>query len=379
MPRRNPFKSKILLYVALTVAGVAAAGGGIFTPGTTTVAGTTTTTSTGGTTTVVGNPGCKVSNTEAQNLVGCPASVGLDLRINENDANKMTSGSVVNCTQNILTMAQNYAKGVAGVDYTKTGSGYPVRIQIDYAPGQTTGLIGFVVGNNCSGNPTDPDAVDAILCSEGNGRGTGTVNDAMKIAGNFGTNGIRITQAGCTDMVGGVGGTTPGIQCGGGTNHIDNIQFQGAVNVWLVDAVAGDFHGGYATCPGAGGGIFFSLFNTNGYCHNCHIIRGHVDACNKGFNAHNDGSVDGTLSTGSVVGLVSRSGNPADYTASSEPCSIGIAPHVFDNMVAFNYAAGLAAVHAVLPSWTPFTATGDQWCTIADACGWVGFNPANDW
>ncbi len=345
---------------------------------------------------VVVHPGssatCLVSNTLAQNQTGCPSIIGLDLEINEKDSNADTVGSFfVRCATNITTYIQNYNKGVNGVDYTRTGShvaGHPDKIQVNFTRGQTTDIVLLDMAN-CTGD-SDSDTVDWIACTEGNGIDTGTTDDAMKASGNSGPNGIQITQQGCTNM-GGTGGLTGGLNCMGhviGANHQDAMQFNGAgTNITFVDMVSGDYHGKRATCPDSGGGAFISLFSTVGFCTNCNIIRAHIVACNKGFNANTDGSVNNTLPTGTVTGLLVRAGNPADYSGNSTTgpvgtaCDSSITPHVFDNMAAFQYATGLNNVHNVVPSMSFINNTGDQWCTTigVNGCTYVGYNPANDW
>jgi hypothetical protein len=231
---------------------------------------------------------------------GCVAAAGRTLTIN-NAAAATPDSSIHFWICNTTLTAENQSGA------TITGSGFPVRVDINFNAGTTLERDGASIEPGCLGD-TDADcatSIDLILEIEGNGVDTGFSADAVKqkLAGTP-TCGIQIT------------GT---VNCGPPPTgaHPDGIQAQGLSNVSWVDFEVADYDSGEATCQGAGGAFFYSSAGANAAT-NTHVIRGKYIACNTSFQ---DG--DSGINTGSVNGALFRGGRTESAATGGTPACEG--------------------------------------------------------
>jgi hypothetical protein len=301
---------------------------------------------------------------------------GTDLEITVNSANADSSTSFSKCTSALTTYAANYSRGTQGVDYTRTGTGYPVKIALNFTPG-TLDIThnGFEFGANCTGDG-NPTTIDFFLCIQGNGRDTGFGNDAVKVGSTAHDVQVVSDQAVCGANI---QGRTGGLNCGPKENnglpnaaHQDMIQFQGATNIQWFDSYGGDWAHYQATCAGSGGADWINAVAPTSYClgnPGCEWLRGHAITCNHGLNAKIT-SQTGVVNPGNSHGVVANSffriGAAADIAA-----LLCAAPGSSNNL----------ATEA--PGWTFTANTSETYCASGapSYCvnnGGPGFNPANN-
>lgn len=336
------------------------------------------------------------------------ADIGTDLEINVSTHADNTTNYIACTNTTWLAYAQAYSRGVQGVDYTRTGSGWPVKIALNFAVGVTDPTHnGMDWGCKGDGNPN---TFDIFPCIQGNGTNTGFGNDVMKISGASSTTSGNVQAHSAPDVCGSnIQGRTGGIndgpkdcgadgfcggnpscpiitggvpQCGGDDAHQDCIQIQGGNTVQFFDSVMGDYGHYKATCAGSGGALWINAVQPTSYCtnvggqdtppHGCAWIRGHAVSCNHGLNAKitsQTGVTNPQNSVGIVTDSIWRVGAPG-VTGT-------------DGWFVCSAAAASNNLATEAPSWTFTNNTTETYClsgtpTYCVNHGGSGFPTTND-
>ncbi len=406
MPRRNPFKSKILLYVGLTVAGVAAAGGGIFGPNSSTVAGST---STSGTTTVITGASCTTA--DASQCLSYPYGTFVTFlnptHADSGSVNATTTSFLYNCSTNILTWAQHASAGgfhqdatVTSVPDPITGSLWPVHVREEYTGGYNPNEVGVKMTTGCVGQGTG--AIDLIIDQPIPTGGAGLGDDAFKIDRSAGCPAVQASVDPNRNGTGCPGVNVAGrVNCGtvqttnGSRNHQDGVQILGGENIGFYDVRIGDWANELFTCEGDGAGFYINAATpTVNFGGTCNTTTGQF--CGNwgwGLNITVQRMVSITCIHGVHSQLGSQTGviNPQNSTGTvrhsifrSNRCANNTYPGPIDAS-GNNYAAGFASMCSDAPGWNiggscgQGDVDGDRW--KISSCGFSpcpGFDPAND-
>lgn len=384
-------RSRVVRSVA-TAAAVVTLGGTAFVtatcscpvPGFPSTAGTTVTTTTAGTTTTVVSGGCVAAFGPTPSADGCTAAMaGTDLEINVNSANSQFAGqSFARCTSALTTWAAAYSKGTNGVDYTRTGSGWPVKVALNFTVGTTdVAENGFEFQTGCTGDG-NPNTIDLFLCIQGNGHTTGFGNDAVKVGASAHDVQVVSNPNVCGNNIEGrTGGINDGpkecdaaLRAAGKCAHQDCIQVQGASNIQWFDSVMGDYHGNVATCTGSGGGYWINAVAPTSYCTGspgCAWVRGHSITCNHGLNAKIT-TQNNVVNPGNSFGIVTDS-----------VWRVGVIHYDSDGTIGCSVAAGSNNLATEAPSWTFSNNSTAIYCATGSFSycvnhGGSGFDPTQD-
>ena len=177
----------------------------------------------------------------------------------------------------------------------------PVRVVLNftknYVPPQGSGVV--QLSNGCTGD-SNSTSIDLMLDVRGNGKTQGAGDDAIRIT--YHSPGARNLQI------------TGKANCGKkqANRHQDGIQALGGTDITFAGFELGDYDAGYATCQGAGAGLFYSSAD-NVSPKNMKIVGGKYIACNR---AVRDGNI---RATGSIVNAKFRSHRNLNTTVPSVP------------------------------------------------------------
>ena len=157
----------------------------------------------------------------------------------------------------------------------------PIRVRFVWTQAVDGNAASFNSGCEGDGNS---DTVDIIVENQGGGNVTLIGNDAdsAKLQPNGWPKDVQIT--GNFDCGAQVMWPPPTEE-----PHSDAFQFQGGVNVTIVNGTSGDYDAGTSTCQGAGGAVFYS-FNTQT---NVDVIGGEYVSCHFGLNGANSSPAQG--------------------------------------------------------------------------------------
>ncbi len=177
----------------------------------------------------------------------------------------------------------------------------PVRVVLNftknYVPPSGSGVV--QLSNGCTGD-SNSSSIDLILDVRGNGQTYGAGDDAIRIT--YHSPGARNLQI------------TGKANCGKkqANRHQDGIQALGGTDITFAGFVLGEYDAGYATCQGAGAGLFYSSAG-NTSPKNMKIVGGKYIACNRAVRDGNQNA------TGSIVNAKFRSHRNLNTTVPSVP------------------------------------------------------------